>query len=230
MFHRRAAPPHSPVRAPPSARTCCSFLRPPGFALSGRSRQPLSVAFPSSWTTSLTLRYCLHLLWPRAGSPLRRHRVPPTALTSSFGTLRPGLRLLGLSGGFQGAAKGNDCNTNGKALHIVDAGDVLHMHLQYTQCLSSCTFQFEGASRLHQCLSDDRSPGSRVFGVVFWLPCSLFRLACWAFPCFRLWLCCGPLGLLSLFFFCIFLSRVVRRSATVCTDQVLDASLCMVQF
>ena len=39
VFHRRAAPPHSPVRAPPSARTCCSFLRPPGFALSGRSRQ-----------------------------------------------------------------------------------------------------------------------------------------------------------------------------------------------
>ena len=34
------------------------------------------------------------------------------------------------------------------------------MHLQYTQCLISGTFQFEGASRLyHQCLSDDRSPG-----------------------------------------------------------------------
>ena len=30
------------------------------------------------------------------------------------------------------------------------------MHLQYTQCLSSGTFQIEGASRLfHQCLSDD---------------------------------------------------------------------------
>ena len=77
VFHRRAAPPHSPTPGHPLLRVLAhSFLRPPGFALSGRGRLPQSVAFPSSRTTPLAQRHLVCLLGPRAGSPPWRHRSP----------------------------------------------------------------------------------------------------------------------------------------------------------
>ena len=103
MRHHRTAQ----LRGTPLLRVLAhSFLRPPGFALSGRGRLPQSVAFPSSRTTPLTLRHLLCLLGPQAGSPPWRHRSPSASCRVSPSTLRGLLHLLEQSSGFQAATTG----------------------------------------------------------------------------------------------------------------------------
>ena len=56
LFHRRAAPPHRPVRASPSSRTSSRSSTSSRPRPVRRGRWPLSVALPSSRRTSSTLR------------------------------------------------------------------------------------------------------------------------------------------------------------------------------
>ena len=106
--------------APPSAGTSTLLLTSSRLC-------PVSVAFPPSRTTSLTLRHLLRLLGPRAGSPPRRHWSPSASCRVSPSTLRCLLHLLGQSGGFQAAVTGllNDPKNKVCWIIIFEAMDVL---------------------------------------------------------------------------------------------------------
>ena len=166
VFHRRAAPPHRPTPGHTLLRGLArSFLRPPGFALSGRGRQPLSVAFPSSRTTPLALRHRLHLLGPRAGSLPRRHRSSSAPSRVSPCTLRGLLHLSGRSGGFQAAKTGLLDNPKNKvfltiiseaidALLLLNSSRVLKHSIR--ECIRRGKTAAVGATLARRCHKKDR--------------------------------------------------------------------------